>query len=563
MNRLTRKLITSIVGVLLCTASAFAQNRSIFNGTVQASDFAYGWTPTGPPGNPALPGAPALRVSAFSGSCAAGASCTVTLDYGSVVTVSGIKFSPFYQNGIAFLPPIAIGSGTTYETVTPSAASCSTPDIQQTCQVTATFTYAHGPGDTIRSGSYGLQEALDFISKIGGVAGVDFTWASMGGTTAIITAAVPQPNTAIADQRTLTPTYWTIEPTLTTAIAVPTTLTSSTMVTQTSPAGSYTSGNYIGCISYVDLMGNEGACSATSGNIAGSASGSWLFTTPAASAGAVGYTIYISLVSGAYTAMYQVPITSSICTMTTLETTTPACALTNTTYAQTGSSATVTALTVNTSMLAINSAVIGTSTVVHGNTIAKTTYGYVPGTSLATSGIQGVYWPATGAAATSTNLDTVATLAIPANYMQVGRKLRICGNATMSGASTATILGVDLIWDANVQDSAGAPVIISTNTLTPGSAVAGSVVQYNFCQTIVATVTGTTTTGGTVLAGSGQMCYSVTAPGTVAYCGPVTTVGTTASLNFIQPARIHVAFVHTTGTDGAATILQNLTVESL
>jgi hypothetical protein len=562
---MNRRMQATIVGVLflICTASAFAQNRSVFNGTVAASDFAYGWTPSPLPGNPALPGAPALRVSAFSGTVAAGASGTLTLDYGTSVTASGIKFSPFFQNGVSFLPPITIGVGTANETVTPSAVSCSTPDIQQTCTVTATFTYAHGPGDIVRSGTFGLQEALDFISKTGGTAGIDASWSGMGGTTAIITAAIPQPNTAIADTRTQTPTYWTIQPTASTALAVPVALTTGTMAAVSSPVGAYTTGNYVGCISDVDFMGNEGACSPTSGNIAGVATGSFVFTAPPAATGVVGYTVYISLVSGAYTAMYQVPLTSSICTLTTVETITPACAVTNTTYGQTGSNATVSALTVNTSMTAINSAVIGTATVVHGNAIAKATYGYVPGSTLATSGIQGVYFPATGAAATSATLDTVATLAIPAGYMQIGRKLRVCGNATMSAGSTATILGVDLIWDGNGQDTAAAPVIVSTNTLTPASALSASVVQYNFCQTLVPTVIGTTVTGGTILAGAGQMCYSVTAPGTVAYCGPVTTVGTTGSLNLLGPNRLHVAFIHTTGTDGAATILQNLTVESL
>jgi hypothetical protein len=67
----------------------------------------------------------------------------------------------------------------------------------------------------------------------------------------------------------------------------------------------------------VDIAGNEGPCSATASftNVTVKAID---VGTPAAATGAVGYTIYLSLSGGTYAQAFQVPITSSICTMTTL-----------------------------------------------------------------------------------------------------------------------------------------------------------------------------------------------------------------------------------------------------
>ena len=47
--------------------------------------------------------------------------------------------------------PILVGGPTNQETVTPSAVSCSTPAILDSCIVTATFTKLHGIGEPIRS----------------------------------------------------------------------------------------------------------------------------------------------------------------------------------------------------------------------------------------------------------------------------------------------------------------------------------------------------------------------------------------------------------------------------
>jgi hypothetical protein len=546
-ERKMKKFLGSILVALVALSLPLsAQNRTRFGGEFNANDYAFG----------AATNVPALTID---NNITGTGSQTYVLRTGYIVLPDGTFFVPLFIND-----SVRVGVGASSELVTVTSVSCSNPQAIDGCNFTASFANAHGVGERVASATGGLYEAMyaAWISG-GGLADIDPRTVQLGLTNTQLAAAPVWSTVAIKDERTVAPTYWSPGPIASTALATPTTLTALTAVPTSTPVGAYTTGTYHLCISYVDIMGNEGPCSADFSQ-AGLATGSFTFTTPAASAGAVGYTIYISLTGGAYTAMYHVPLSASICTLTTVETVTPACAVANTNYNQAGSTAVVTAITVNTAQLAMNSAVIGTTTVVHGNAIAKASYGYVPGSKLAMGGISAVYYPATGAAATSTNLDTVASFAIPANFMNsVGKSIRVCGQATMAGASTATILGISYQWDADGMDTAGAPVIIGTTTITPAAAVAASVVQYDFCQTFTTTVVGTTVTGGTIGVGPGYLSYSVTAPGTVSQTGPAVTVGTVGSLNFLNAARLHISFVHTTGTDGAATILQNATIEVL
>jgi hypothetical protein len=132
-------------------------------------------------------------------------------------------------------------------------------------------------------------------------------------------------------------------------LAAPATLTAATVGFGLNGAnttgGTYTgTSTYVYCIAYVDIMGQEGPCSATfSAATAGTGSTNQIgFAAPAASTGAVGYVPYISLAGGSYALAYKVPLVSQptvagvapvsngVCTLTTLETITPACAVTNT-----------------------------------------------------------------------------------------------------------------------------------------------------------------------------------------------------------------------------------------
>ena len=104
---------------------------------------------------------------------------------------------PFSTNA-----PIYVGS----ELVTPSTigSGCIASSLPPgSCVLTATFSQAHGRGEIVRSGTYGLQEALnDAGASGGGAVTTDSAWSSIGGISAMISAATKPANTAVEDVRT-------------------------------------------------------------------------------------------------------------------------------------------------------------------------------------------------------------------------------------------------------------------------------------------------------------------------------------------------------------------------
>lgn len=157
---------------------------SHFAGLFSAADFAYGINKTTP------------ALLAINGPNATG-SGTLTLAFGYTQTNDGVVFNPLNTNA-----PINVGGNSSTETVTPSAVSDSTPTIYSSPSLTATFTYLHGNGDQIRSGTAGLQEALNYVgSKGGGTVIIDATWAGLGGTNAMISAATIPAGVTLMDNR--------------------------------------------------------------------------------------------------------------------------------------------------------------------------------------------------------------------------------------------------------------------------------------------------------------------------------------------------------------------------
>lgn len=144
------KKVFLMIGALLLALPVAAQNTATFAGNVNVPSFAYGAQGAGP----------ALQVG--GGGSAAGGTYSITLNYGKTTTgSSGLTFYPFAGTN---LPPFAIGSGSTYEVVTPSSANCGPgpADSYQQCTLTATFTYAHGAGDVVRASDGGTMEASNY-----------------------------------------------------------------------------------------------------------------------------------------------------------------------------------------------------------------------------------------------------------------------------------------------------------------------------------------------------------------------------------------------------------------
>lgn len=564
------KTLARILGVLLLTAaSAFTQlpipqNASTVShqgGTYYASGYAT-WSGRVISGNSAT-GSQSIIVAGT----AAGGAGGIQLADGTTLSLATV---------FSTLTPIIVDYGQgAQESVTPTAVSigqCPAGNLGvggalQCATITASFLNTHGQSAVVIDGAFGLQTAINHAQQLGGgTVVVDGVWSVMGGTTAILNAAVAFSSVGVEDVRGAAVVYWNIGQSVTTALATPTTLTAVTALPSATPVGAYGTGTYHMCISYVDLMGNEGTCSADFSE-AGLATGSFIFSAPAASTGAVGYTIYISLTSGTYALSYKVPLTSTICTLTKIETVTAACAVANTTYGQTGAIATVTAITVNTAMLAPNATTISSTTDYVPNPNARTAYAYIPSNHVGLPGVVAASLPfPVGAAAGTTVPDVIGTLTLPAGFMNfVGREIEICGYATEASAgSTATISNIQLWWDAAGSNAAGVPVLIGTNPST-NTLVTAKTDQFQVCYDLKTTVAGAGVTAGSIQQDGGTYCnqYTSSAVATVPVCTLGQGPAAVASLNLAGEARIDVVWLHTTGTDGAGVLLQDLTVKVL
>lgn len=509
---------------------------------------------------------------------AAGAA-TIALYQGSVRLADGRTIVPFSAGGFniqgqpgAFPAiPITVGAGATKETVTPTAVSgCYVGAPQGSCKITATFSNAHGQGETVQSGSLGIQEAINDAAYFGGgIVEVDSSLALNYGNDATVqaaeAAALVMGNVSLQDDLNGPILVWNAQGGITT-LGAPATLTATTVGFGLNGANT-TTGTYTGAstyhvsIAYVDLMGQEGPGSADfSGLTAGTGTTNQIgFAAPAASTGAVGYTIYISLAAGSYNLSYKVPLTSSICTLTQIEVTTAACAVTNAGYGQTGSTAQVSALTLSTSPIVPQSTVISTTSVYVPNAGGRTTYTYVPGSHMGTPAMVAGYTPFVISAAAGTTVPSVlGTINLPPGIMNyVGRTLEICGYATTTG-STSTIENIQFQWDSIGQNTAGKGVVIGNMTGTTTLATTGHI---SFCEDFMTTISGAGATAGSIqTAGGNGVVAGVDLVNTVAVMGNTLT-GAAGSLNLASEARINIIYLHTTGTDGAGYTLQSVSAK--
>ena len=285
---MTLRKIFPVFALLVLALGVTAQNRTKFAGERNATGYAYG----------IAPGVASLQISTGT---AAGAG-TITLSNGFATNSAGEVFYPLTTNA-----PIAVGYGATRDVVTPSAVSGCTTLAAYTCTVTATFTYAHGVGEPVMSGTVGLQEAINLQQAAGGGGvDVDTTWSQLGGTSAMLTAAAPYSAVWINDNRgSATQAYWSVQPSTLSLLAVPAVLSAATIASGTT-LGTWTAADTYFCMTYVDALGGESGCSATydvtlttvvAVNVTAAAS--------PASTGAVGWRLYAG---ATYAAAYLLPI---------------------------------------------------------------------------------------------------------------------------------------------------------------------------------------------------------------------------------------------------------------
>ena len=488
---------------------------------------------------------------------------TVTLN--SCYVKVGTAYEEVYP--IALNTPLLITDGTNTETVTPTAVTL--PTLQTgvstispyNCSFTATFANSHlNPGFGVSAGDGGLEAAINYaIAKGIGVVTVE---QSSYITNAMLTAALVYPTVQIEDLRATQLQYWNPQPSTLSVISAPvprvasasggtaTGCTGTTTVCDGTAVGTWTNAAQYVCVTYVDIMGGESACSTTA-HYTSAGSLAINFVAPAASTGAVGWRAYIGL---AYlTTAYQIPITAANCTLTTLETTLPACAVTNTLYGQVGSNGIFPTPTVHTSLVPQSGGVAGAY---NPNPISHQSFAYAPAPRPYVGFEQNFNpFPTTGALTGGQNA-VLAAVPLPVsllNYIQT--TLHISGNISLTPTTGGTIQILTSIGDIT-DFTTGTPKAVCTDTETTATGTAAIKVHFDCTWTTNATgATGSIMPGGFML----EQLQAGTTTGNLA----VESATAAITADVLDQDTIFVNFLQTTAAETGGVSLLDLHVEVL
>lgn len=379
------------------------------------------------------------------------------------------------------------------ETITPTSVSitqCPQGGVTTyNCYaVSGTFANAHGVSAPVVSGTVGLQEAITRATgQGGGIVVVDTAWVQAGGSDTIVSAAVPlNGNVTIEDTTGPTPDWWTPQPSTLSALATPATRSATAGTTQVisgTAVGTWAASTYHVCITYVDMLGGESACSADF-SFTATASVALNYAAPAASTGAVGWRAYGGV---SYAAAYQLPITSSNCTLTTAESVIPACSM---------ASAGVFLGPVTTTALRPGYTVATYNPV----TQSHTTFGYIESSRPPSScSPQSNFGPFTATAGgTTTQKQVLGTVnLVPGCLNWIGKTIRISGKIAMTNGTSET---PQYLVQLGPTFTTGTPTNICTMTDTTALTAAANSAEFTCTMTTNATgATGTIMPGGFAL----------------------------------------------------------------
>lgn len=529
----------TLVGAL--AGSVHAQNIGAgFGGVKNAIDYAYGW-----PGVTAS----SLNIAPNGGNTATG-TATITLNTGVVGVSNQGPFSP-----LAVGTPIYVGFGSNQDLVTPTVVSnCGAGQPIGTCQVTGTgFNNLHGPNEPVLSGTYGIQEAVNAANGAnGGEVWISNAAAQLGSSTAILAAiatAASYPNVIILNNAgtVLGPNkYWSMQPSTLTSLAVPATLAAGTVVFAVAPVGTWANSSYFFCVTYVDALGGEGPCSLTY-NQTPTLNYSATITSPVASTGAVGWRFYAG---ASYNAAYLMPINSTHCTLTTLESVMPACAI--------GSNGGWIAPPLTTTSLRPNATVTTgalASPTVNIDAIqpqGHTAFAYQPTGSVPVP-FQTHYgpFPAFGST-TSGQLDILGSIQLPTGFLNtIGRTVRLKGKITGGSVNTATlpILTVVVSW------AGGTTAGVGLTTCSFEGVAVGATKTYTgpFECTLDTNAIGATAVGS--LMPSGYLSLQASDVSAVAQVYSDSNVAAVGSLGLFSQDTVNLVYTSNTNTSGGPQLL--------
>lgn len=433
---------------------------------------------------------------------------SITVQTANIVLPDGRQIFPYN-----IFTPIIVGNGSVQEYLLPTGVSnCNynSSTGNGSCTISGTFTFAHSNGEPVISGTAGLAEAMyDAFNMGGGLVEVDRAWRNGLNTScsgcpatalAALSSSIPFATVVIEDVIGGFARYYTVQPTTLTALATPATRSASAsgctathFVCDGTAVGTWTNAATYVCVTYVDILGGESPCSTTS-NYTSAGSLAINFTAPVASTGAVGWRAYAG---ASYATAYQLPITSANCTLTTLETILPACAVTNAVYGQTGSNGVFPTPTTHTQ---IPPQAGGVAAQYNPNTQSHNAFGYIPGPRLGYL-FQQNYGPFVASGALTGGQSVVlGTVPLPALFLNaIFTTLHLSGNVTLTPSTGGTIQLLAAIGDIT-DFSTGTPKTICTLTETTATGTAAIKVHFDCTWTVNAVgTTGSIMPGGFML----------------------------------------------------------------
>jgi hypothetical protein len=366
----------------------------------------------------------------------------------------------------------------------------------------------------------------------------------------------------IVDYRSAKVMYWNPVYNSTSTIAAPTVragvatcpspLLATTVCSVAAPVGTWPNSAEFVCVTYVDVLGGESPCSTTTSFTPTGTTSSLFFNAPAASTGAVGWRAYAGL---AYlTTTYQLPITSANCTLTTIETIVPACALTNTLYGQTGSSGTFSTPTVHTSLVPQAG---GVGAAYNPNPISHQSFTYAPAAH-PFAGIEQNYnsFPAT-VALTAGQLGVLGSFILPPAYLNYpGETIIIRGKVAFTPTTTGTAPEIAVAIGDITDFTTGTPNVACKLLMT--QALTAAAQSLNFECRLETLTTGTT---GTIMPGG--HIETILAAGTT--LGAMAAEESTAALtaDVLDPDTLFVVFLQTSAAETGGVQLLEMHIDSL
>src|SRR5580658_5580559 len=450
----------------------------------------------------------------YTGNAATG-SASITVRGGYLVMKDGRTVMPWAIN-----QPIIINDATPELVVPTGVTGCynakglNQDGILVTCTITASFTYTHGVGAALLSGTGGLAEAeQDAYNQGGGTVVIAPGWVLNTSCTGCYTslanamANLPTiPNVQFEDARSNFNHYWTDQPSASTALTAPIPRVGSTSnctgthtVCDTSIAvasGGFTNAAQYVWVALVDQLGGISSASTTA-NYTTAGAVQIEFVAPAASGNAVGWIFGIGT---SYAAAYWIPATSTICTLTTIETVVPACAMANTNFNQTASNAFVSKPATTFALYPLAG---GVAAAYNPNFLSHTTFAYQP-SALPSPGFQTEYGPFTATAAlTAGQFGVLGTVPLPTGFLNtIGRTIELHGKFNYTPTTGGTVPEV-LVEIGDITDfSTGTPKALCTEIEVHSTTTATYAVDFTCTlQTQAIGTTGTVQPGGFLVDG--------------------------------------------------------------